>query len=66
MFHCLDSPSNSEDAYADYGSGLIDFVKFLAFGSLDWQEVWVGRIKGLGLETYLFHLSLSFNGYIFL
>ena len=65
MFHCLDSPSNSEDAYADYGSGLIDFVKFLAFGSLDLQEVWVGRIKGLGLETYLFHLSLSFKGYIY-
>ena len=45
--------------------GLIDYVKFFAFGTLDLLEALVAHIKVLALEAYLHHLCLTFKNYKF-
>ena len=44
---------------------LIDYVKFLAFVTLDLLEALVAHIKVLALEAYFHHLCLAFRIIIF-
>ena len=55
--HFFDYISNCADSVVE----LIDYVKFLAFGSLDLLEALVAHIKVLALEAYLHHLCLTFK-----